>query len=231
MPLLNTLLALEEAFRYTFVIVKFPAPVHPPVPVKVHVPLIVLLFTIPCCRVSVLPGGVPDVMVNWNVPVIFPLKFPLRTNDPVCDPPEVKQVFDVVKLRLVPVTTVPLLCVRDVVNPKRAGVPSVFVSVAVQLPVTVAELLEFPPPHAASTKPSARTIAIPNCFMATPQFIPLEPLALEEVAPPVSQESLGGLTAFVSVSTWRKFRPERLGISCNHNNNAQRLGWALRIIG
>jgi hypothetical protein len=168
MPLLNTFSALERAFHYIFVIVKVPFPVHPDVtPVKVHVPEIVLLFTLPC-RTSVLPLGVPDVMVNWKTPVIFPLKFPLRANDPVWDPPEVKQAFDVVKLRLVPVTvSVPLLCVRDVVNPK-AGVPSVFVSVAVQLPATVFELLEFPPPHAASTRPRARTIAIPNCFMATP---------------------------------------------------------------
>jgi hypothetical protein len=80
----------EDAFRYVFVIVKVPDPVHPPLPVKAHVPLIVLLFTIPCCRVSVLPLGVPDVIVNWKVPVIFPL-FPLRPNDPVSDPPEVKQ--------------------------------------------------------------------------------------------------------------------------------------------
>jgi len=168
----NPFSILEEAFRYIFVIVKFPDPVHPPVPVKVHVPVTVLLFTVPC-RVSVLPLGVPDVMVNWKAPVILPLKFPLRTNDPVWDPPEVKQAVDVVKLRLVPVTTtVPLPCVSDVVNAK-AGVPSVFVSVAVQFPATVFALLEFPPPHATSIRPSARTMAIPNCFMATPQFIPL----------------------------------------------------------
>jgi hypothetical protein len=99
--------------------------------------------------------------------VIFPLKFPLRTNDPVCDPPEVKQAVEVVKLRFVPVTTVPLLCISEVVNAK-AGVPSVLVSVADQLPVTVAELLELPPPHAINVRPSARIIAIPNCFITTP---------------------------------------------------------------
>ena len=89
--------------------VKFPDPVHPEVtPVNVHVPVIVLLFTEPF-RTSVLPGGVPDVMVNWKLPVILPLKFPLRTKDPVCDPPEVKHGVDVVKLRFVPVTVLPLL--------------------------------------------------------------------------------------------------------------------------
>ena len=56
-----------------------------------------------------MPLGVPDVTVNWKAPVILPLKFPLKTNEPVCDPPEVKQGVDVVKLRFVPVTVVPLL--------------------------------------------------------------------------------------------------------------------------
>jgi hypothetical protein len=45
---------------YIFVIVKFPDPVHPDVtPVRVHVPEIVLFFTVPW-RVSTLPLGVPD---------------------------------------------------------------------------------------------------------------------------------------------------------------------------
>ena len=77
---------------------KVPFPVHPWVdPVRFHVPVIVLLFTVPC-RTSVLPLGVPDVMVNWNAPLILPLKFPLRTKDPDCDPPEVKHGVDVVKV-------------------------------------------------------------------------------------------------------------------------------------
>ena len=38
----------NRAFHYIFVIVKVPFPVHPDVtPVKVHVPEIVLLFTVP----------------------------------------------------------------------------------------------------------------------------------------------------------------------------------------
>ena len=67
-----------------------------------------MLFTEPL-RTSVLPGGVPDVMVNWKLPVILPLKFPLSTKDPVWVPPEVKHGVDVVKLRFVPVTAVLLL--------------------------------------------------------------------------------------------------------------------------
>src|ERR1700674_5739874 len=47
-------------------------------------------------------------MVSWNVPVTFPLKFPLRMNDPVSDPPDAKQGVAVVKLRFVTLTAVPL---------------------------------------------------------------------------------------------------------------------------
>jgi hypothetical protein len=147
---------------HIFVIVKVPVPVHPPL--RTHVPAMVLLVTVPV-RVNALPAGVPDTIVNWKAPVTLPLRFPLSTNDPVCVPPEVKQPVVVVKLRFVPVTTVLFPCASDVVNMK-AGVVSAFVNVAVQLPVTVPVLLELPlPPHAASTTPSARTIAIPNCFI------------------------------------------------------------------
>jgi hypothetical protein len=80
----------------------------------------------------------------------------------------VKQLFEVVKVRFVPVTTVVVPpCVSDVVNVK-AGVVSAFVSVAVQLPVTVPAVLGLPPPQAESSKPSATTIAIPNCFIDAP---------------------------------------------------------------
>jgi hypothetical protein len=150
---------------HILVIVKVPDPEHPPV--KIHVPVTVLLFTVPV-RVRVLPGGVPDTMVNWKAPVILPLRSPLSTNDPVSVPPEVKQSVEVVKVRFVPVTTVVVLaCVSDVVNVK-AGVVSGFVSVAVQLPATVAAVFEFPPPHAQSVTPNARTAAIPNCLITAP---------------------------------------------------------------
>ena len=98
----------------------------------------------------------------------FPLKFPLRMNDPVPEPPDAKQGVAVVKLRFVTLTTVPLFWLRDVVNAK-AGVPSGFDSDAVQLPLTeLFELFELPPPHALSMSPSTRRIAIPSCFMSVP---------------------------------------------------------------
>jgi hypothetical protein len=106
-------------------------------------------------------------MVSWNVPVTFPLKFPLRMNDPVPDPPDAKQGVAVVKLRFVTLTTMPLFWLRDVLNAK-AGAPVGSDSAAVQLPFMLFELLEFPPPHAPSISPSTRSIAIPSCFMSAP---------------------------------------------------------------
>jgi hypothetical protein len=165
--------------RHIFVIVKVPDPVH--APLKFQLPAIVLLFTVPVST-SVFPGGVPDTIVNWNAPVILPF-IPLSTNDPVCVPPEVKQLFEVVKLRFVPVTTVVVLpCVSDVLNVK-AGVVSAFVSVAVQLPVIVPAVLEFPPPQAESSRPNPRTIAIPNCFIDTPLTPLFQPTTPAKVAP------------------------------------------------
>lgn len=146
--------------NYILVDVKVPLPEHPSVdPVSFHVPVIVLLFTVPWST-RVLPLGVPEVIVNWNAPVIFPVKLPLKIKEPVCVPPEVKHGVDVEKLRFVPVTVLPLLC-SEVENVKSC-VP---VSVAVQLPVTLSALFDVPPPQATRTKPTARTIAIPNCFI------------------------------------------------------------------
>ena len=93
----------------------------------------------------------------------MPLTFPLKTNDPACDAAEVKQPLETVKVRFVPVTTLPLLWAKDVVNAK-AGVPSVLVKFAVQLPVRVFEL-ELPPPHAVKIRLTARKNAPPNCFI------------------------------------------------------------------
>jgi hypothetical protein len=157
---------VDTVHSHIFVKVKVPVPLHPEViPLKFQLPVIVLSFTVPV-MVSVFPGGVPEVMVNWKAPVIAPLKFPLRTNDPVCVPPEVKHGVEVVKTRFVPVTAVPLFCISEVVK-LRFSDP---VSVAVQLPVTVPALLD-EPPHAANPTVSARTIAIANCFMTMPSLL------------------------------------------------------------
>ncbi len=169
---------------------KVPEPVHPAVtPVKFQLPLMVLSFTIPCVRVSVLPLGVPEAMVNWKVPVIFPLTFPLRTNDPVSDPPEVKQGVEGLNVRLLPVTVaVPLLCVKDKVKAK-AGVPSLLVNFADQFPATLFAALELTPEHPASISATARRIAIPNCFIDVSRV--LKPKAPSKVAP-TARKGCGG---------------------------------------
>jgi len=107
--------------------------------------------------------GVDEVMVNWNEPLRLPLKFPLKTNEPVSVAAEVKHPVEVVIVRFVPVIMVPL-CVKDVVNAK-AGVPSVLVKFAVQFPVSVSEAFELPPPHALKTRKINKKNMKPNCFI------------------------------------------------------------------
>jgi hypothetical protein len=75
--------------------------------------------------------------------------------------PEAKQLEEVVKFRLLPLTTDPLLC-RDVVK-ANAGDPSGLVSDAVQFPLML--LLSELDPHPASMSPAHRMNAIPSCFM------------------------------------------------------------------
>lgn len=154
-------------FNYIRVNVKFPVPVQPGVnPVKFQVPVMALLLTVPW-RASVFPLGVAEVIVSWKVPVILPLKLPLRMNDPVSVTAEVKQPVEVVNVRFVPVTVLPLLCVREVVNAK-AGVLSALVKLAVQLPLSVFEL-ELPPPHAVKIRAMATENTRPSCFITTPK--------------------------------------------------------------
>ena len=87
--------------RYDLTIVKLPPPVHPElIPVSAHVPVILLLLTLPF-RVNVLPPGEPERMVKPKTPVIFPLKSPPTPNDPVWVSPETKQGDDVVNVKFV----------------------------------------------------------------------------------------------------------------------------------
>ena len=52
---------------YIFVIVKVPFPVQPPLPVRAHVPEIVLPLAVPLSA-SVLPDGSPDCTFMPNAP-------------------------------------------------------------------------------------------------------------------------------------------------------------------
>lgn len=78
---------------------KVPFPVQPLVPVKVHVPEIVLPFAVPDSA-SVLPVGDPDCTLKPNFPFTLPLKSPLRVKEPLSVSPETKQDELVVKLKL-----------------------------------------------------------------------------------------------------------------------------------
>ena len=50
--------------RYIFVTTKLPEPEHPElIPTSVHLPVMVLLFAVPC-RVKVSPLGLPDLTVS-----------------------------------------------------------------------------------------------------------------------------------------------------------------------
>jgi hypothetical protein len=148
--------------------VKLPPPVHPElIPVSVHVPVIVLLFTFPV-NVKVLPLGDPERMVNPKRPLTLPLKSPLRENDPVCVSPETKHGDDVVNVKLVMLKPLAAIWLKVVLNAK-AGVPSVLVSVATQLPLILP--LEFgPPPHPLSIKPRESSRIIPNDFIRENSF-------------------------------------------------------------
>jgi hypothetical protein len=62
--------------------VKVPFPLQPPVLLAVQVPDIVLPFTVPL-RVSIGPFMFGVAITIPNVPIILPLEFPVRLNDPL----------------------------------------------------------------------------------------------------------------------------------------------------
>jgi hypothetical protein len=94
---------------HDLLMVKFPFPLHPVVPLRVHVPVIVLPFTAPC-RASWLFVPVEDAVEMFipNDPLTLPLKVPLRPNEPVCVVDPEKQEPLVVNLRLVMLIDPPL---------------------------------------------------------------------------------------------------------------------------
>ena len=141
--------------------VKFPLPLHPGMPVRVQVPAMVLLLTVPC-RVSTLlvaPGNNVE-MVMVNVPVTLPLELLLRLNVPVSEVALVKHDPLVVNVKLVMVIVPPLSSVKSPVKAK-AGELSALVRLAVQVPLMVPgfELLL---PHPVVASPSKKKTIIPN---------------------------------------------------------------------
>jgi hypothetical protein len=154
---------------YIFVMVKLPEPVQPEVtPLNTQVPLTALLLTCPW-SVRVLPLGLPDCTVICSAPVTLPLKFPASANPPVAVCPEAKHGDDVVKLKLVTLSELPLDCVNVVPKAKTGEELPELISEAVQLPLTLPPLLEeFPPPQPPRIRTAPKSAFIPGCFIGTP---------------------------------------------------------------
>jgi hypothetical protein len=141
--------------------VKVPDPVQPsPFPFNVQFPEIELLVSVPA-NTSVfdpLEFDAGDWIVIPKVPVVTPPVLPARVKVPVAVDPVSKHDCEVVKLRLVTLTMLPLW-VSDTVK-LRSCVP---VRVAVQFPLMVL-LLELPP-QADSASAIRNMIATPKCFI------------------------------------------------------------------
>jgi hypothetical protein len=145
--------------------VKLPEPVQPEVvPDNVHVPVTVLLFTVPF-RLRTLFVADMDFTRNVRVPLVMPLKLPLSVNPPLAVVlPWVKQGEAVVKSRLVTDTAMPLLWLSVIVNANE-GEPLVPSRVAVQLPLTLLVELDLPLPQPPASKASAIASVDTMCFM------------------------------------------------------------------
>jgi hypothetical protein len=153
--------------NYIFVIVNVPFPVQPELPVKVQVPEMVLPLTFPFSA-SELPDGVPDCTFIPNLPFTFPLKFPLRVNDPVSVSPDAKHGEFVVKLKFTTVNEPSLFTVNPV--PKLKSVVVLLLSmVAFHVPLMVAGFVLFDP-HPTRVRPTASKATRANCFIRVPRI-------------------------------------------------------------
>lgn len=149
-----------------------PLPLQPVPPVKVQVPEIVLPVTAPD-SVSVLPDGVPDLIVKPNVPVVWPLKLPANVNDPDSVSPDTKHGELVLKLKFVMFNDPSLLSCSDVPNVKTGDPLVALVSVAFHVPLTLDAfvLLE---PHPTRVSTIKTNSAIVNCFIRIPPGLKCE---------------------------------------------------------
>jgi hypothetical protein len=147
---------------YIFVIVKVPFPVHPPLPVRVQVPEMVLPLAVPFSA-SVLPEGSPDRTFMPKLPLTFPLKFPLSVNEPVSVSAETKQGEFVVNLKLVTLSDPSLFSANEVPKAKTVVLPPL-TSVAFHVPL-ILDALELLEPQPTSASPIKSTNTMPNCFI------------------------------------------------------------------
>ena len=144
-------------------IVKLPDPVHPVLPVRVHVPEIVLPFADPE-RTSVFPEGDSDWTLNPNFPVTFPLKFPFRVKDPLSVSFDVKQGEFVVKLKLEMVSDPSPFTTKEVPKVKTV-VLLVSSSVAFHVPLTLAGFELLFAPHPTNVRPTISNTTVAKYFI------------------------------------------------------------------
>jgi hypothetical protein len=151
--------------------VNVPFPVQPLLPVKVHVPEIVLPFAVPE-SVSVLPAGDPDCTVKPNVPFTAPLKFPLSVKEPLSVSPETKHGELVLKLKLETLSEPSLFTVKEVPKVKTVALPPL-TSVAFHVPLML-EGFELFEPQPISARLINKTIPAANRLMKIPLALELE---------------------------------------------------------
>ena len=144
-------------------IVKVPDPVQPVLPVRVHVPEIVLPFADPD-RTSAFPEGVPDWTFNPNFPVIFPLKFPLSVKDPLSVSFDAKQGEFVVKLKLEMVNDPSPFTIKEAPKVKTV-VLLVSSSVAFHVPLTLAGFELLFAPHPTNVRPTISNTTVAKYFI------------------------------------------------------------------
>jgi hypothetical protein len=145
--------------------VKVPDPLQPaPVPVKLQLPRIELLVSVPTSVSSLVPFVFPDPdeIVIWKLPVVTPPELPVSVKAPVAVVPNAKHEDEVVKLRLETVSAVPLSA--SVIVKARAGDPSGLVRVAVQFPLMLLLELLPQPDHASAI---TNMIAMLKCFIGS----------------------------------------------------------------
>jgi hypothetical protein len=151
--------------------VNVPFPVQPLLPVKVHVPEIVLPLAVPESA-SVLPVGDPDSTVKPNFPFTFPLKSPLSVKEPPSVSPETKQGELVVKLKLETVSDPSPFPFSEVPNVNTVALPPL-TSVAFHVPLMF-DAFELFEPQPISARLINKTMPAANRLMKIPLALEFE---------------------------------------------------------
>jgi len=143
--------------------VKVPDPVYPEPPANFQVPEIVFPCAVPE-SVRVLVDGDVDCTVIPKEPFTWPLKLPLKVNDPVSVPPEEKHDESVMNLKFEIVKEPSPFTESDVPNAKAVLLP-LLSRVAFQVPLTLAGFVSLDP-HPTRASPTTSKTVTANCFIS-----------------------------------------------------------------